>query len=420
MTYVHNDVYSYQIQDNLDLFHHQCTFREKGIMKLSKMIIAGFASVSMLIGMAACGGRTATRGSSNGSGTSIKKGDTIGISMPTKADQRWNVDGSNLKSDLQKAGFKVILSYANNSPSQQSTDINNLVSAGAKAIVVASVDGTAVGPAVNQAKAAGNIVIAYDRLIMNSDSVDYYVTFNLERTGILEADHIIDKLNLKNGGCKPTACNIELFTGSDDDNNAPYFFKGAWNLLQPYFKSGQLKDPSNHGGGITASFTNSDWKKISVHAWDQNTAQSQMDAIMSQAYSHGEKLSAVLSPYDAISQGVINSIKSHRPDMIPGTDSWPVITGQDGMDIAIHNIYWGMQGQTVFKNVALLASQTTKIISTLSNGRKPSGFGGTMNNGKMNVPSYFEKSQELTKSNLHTEVEVGFITEAQYQKDIQK
>ncbi|MFT8358747.1 sugar-binding protein [Bifidobacterium aquikefiri] len=389
-------------------------------MKLPMKIMASLASVAMLAGFAACGVGSASRGSGDSNAATIKKGDVVGISMPTKADQRWNVDGANLKKDLQNAGYKVVLSYANNSPSQQSTDINNLISAGAKAIIVAAVDGTAVGPAVAQAKAAGDTVIAYDRLIMNTDAVNYYVTFNLEMTGTLEANYIIDKLNLKNGGCKDTPCNIEMFAGSDDDNNAPYFFKGAWDLLQPYFKSGQLKDPSNHGGGITASFKNSDWKKISVHAWDQNTAQSQMDAIMTQAYAHGEKLSAVLSPYDAISQGIINSIKNHRPDMVPGTSTWPIITGQDGMDIAIHNIYWGMQGQTVFKNVALLAKQTTKIITTLAAGKKPGNFSGKMDNGKIKVPTYYEKSQQLTKANLHTEVEVGFITESQYQKDIQK
>ena len=395
--------------------------------KIGKITGVSLATVAALGLLAACGSGSA-RGS-NSSSSTLKKGDLIGISMPTKADQRWNVDGANLVKDLKKAGFKTKLAYANNSTAQQSNDINNLVSAGAKAIVVAAVDGTAVGPAVEQAKQQGDTVIAYDRLVMNTKATDYYVTFDLERTGILEANTIIDKLDLKNGGGKTTPYNIALFAGSDDDNNAPYFFKGAWDLLKPYFKSGQLVDPS---GLVTKDTTDADWKKISVHAWDQSQAQKQMDAFMTKL---GDKpLAAVLSPYDAISLGVMKSIKSARPDMSPSTpfsaknptnkSAWPIITGQDGMDIAITNIYYGAQQQTVFKDVSLLANKTTSILKDLSKGKKATSTDSPMNNGKKDVPTWLLKSDELVKNptgdqkSLDYEVKVGFITQAQYKKDI--
>lgn len=396
--------------------------------KFGKAVSIAAVGIVALSTLTACGGGT-SRGGGSSQTTSLKKGDLIGISMPTKADQRWNVDGANLVRDLEKAGFKTKLAYANNSTSQQSNDINNLVSAGAKAIVVAAVDGTAVGPAVKQAESQGDVVVSYDRLIMNTDAVNYYVTFDLERTGILEANTIINKLNLKNGGGKDTPYNIALFAGSDDDNNAPYFFKGAWNLLKPYFESGQLVDPS---GLVTKDTTNADWKKISVHAWDQSQAQKQMDAFMTKL---GQKpLAAVLSPYDAISLGVMKSIKNARPDMTPsipfsatGTQNksaWPIITGQDGMDIAITNITYGAQEQTVFKNVALLAKQTTSLFTQIADGKTPKSTDSAMNNGKKDVPTWLLKSDELVKNptgdqkGLHYEVEVGFITEAQYKKDI--
>jgi putative multiple sugar transport system substrate-binding protein len=397
-------------------------------MNYKKLANTALITITSVAVLAACSSTT-SRGSSAATSTSLKKGDLVGISMPTKADQRWNVDGANLVKDLKKAGFKTKLEYANNSPSQQSNDINNLVSAGAKAIVVASVDGTAVGPAVEQAESQGDVVIAYDRLVMNTKAVNYYVTFNLERTGILEANTIIDKLDLKGNGGKTAPLNIALFAGSDDDNNAPYFFKGAWDLLKPYFQSGQLVDPS---GLVTKDTTDADWKKISVHAWDQTQAQKQMDAFMTKL---GDKpLAAVLSPYDAISLGIMKSIKNARPDMTPtipfsasneqNKSAWPVITGQDGMDIAISNITYGAQGQTVFKNVALLADQTTSILTQIADGKKPKSTDAPMNNGKTEVPTWLLKSDELVKSptgdqkGLHYEVEVGFITEAQYQKDI--
>lgn len=398
--------------------------------KVGKVAGVTLATIAALGILTACGSSTARGGSaSTSSSTTLKKGDLIGISMPTKADQRWNVDGANLVKDLQKAGFKAKLLYANNSTAQQSNDINNLVSAGAKAVVVAAVDGTAVGPAVQQAEQQGDTVIAYDRLIMNSKAVNYYVTFNLEQTGIYEANDIINKLNLKNGGGKGQPYNIALFAGSDDDNNAPYFFKGAWDLLKPYFESGQLVDPS---GLVTKNTTDADWKSISVHAWDQNQAQKQMDAFMTKL---GNKpLAAVLSPYDAISLGVMKSIKNARPDMTPSIpfsaknpqnkSAWPVITGQDGMDIAVTNIYYGAQDETVFKNVAELASQTTSILTDLTKGTKPAPNAAPMNNGVINVPTWFLKSDELTKNptgsqkSLHFEVDCGFIPESQYQKDI--
>lgn len=399
---------------------------ENTMKKHFKSIILAMLALVSTILLYGCGSQT--RGWED-NGQILKKGDLIGISMPTKADQRWNMDGGNLVKKLEEQGFKTKLAYANNSPSQQSTDINNLVSAGAKAIVVASVDGTAVGPAVKQAKDNGATVIAYDRLIMNTDSVDYYVTFELERTGILEAQTIIDRLDLKNGGGKDTPYNIALFAGSDDDNNAPYFFKGAWDLLQPYFESGQLVDPS---GIVTKDFTTKDWKKISVHAWDQSQAQKQMDAIMTKL---GDKpLAAVLSPYDAISLGAMKSIKNARPEMSPSipfdsknptnASAWPIITGQDGMDIAITNIYYGAQEQTVFKDTSLLSDQTTDLLVDISKGNQPKSDKEPMNNGKKDVPTWLMNSDELVKNpkgdqkGLHYVVEVGFITEKQYQKNI--
>ena len=309
-------------------------------MKLAKKMMALLAGAAMCFGLAACGS-TRGGGSAKGDGAKIEKGATIGISMPTKSEERWNKDGNNLKAKLEKAGYKVILSFADDKPAQQNADIENMVNNNAKVVVVAAKDGTAVGPAVEKARDAGAKVIAYDRLIMNTDAVDYYATFQLEQVGVLEANYIIDKLGLKDGAKGPF--NIELFTGSPDDNNAKYFFKGAWDLLQPYFQSGQLVSPSRHGGGVTKDFKLSQWQAISVQSWKTEQAQKDMESILDSTYAHGEKLDAVLSPYDGITMGVINAIEAKRPDMKPGTDTWPVMTGQDAMEIAIANIAAGKQ-----------------------------------------------------------------------------
>lgn len=161
------------------------TLKDEGeYMQFTKKIVAVVAGVAMCAGLTACGG---SRTGQSGDGDKIEKGATIGISMPTKSEERWNKDGNNLKANLEKRGYKVILSFADDKPAQQNADIENMVNNDAKIVVVASKDGTAVGPAVEKARDAGAKVIAYDRLIMNTDAVDYYATFQLEQTGVLEA-----------------------------------------------------------------------------------------------------------------------------------------------------------------------------------------------------------------------------------------
>lgn len=380
-------------------------------MKLAKKMMALLAGAAMCFGLAACG---SSRGgsASKGDGATIEKGATIGISMPTKSEERWNKDGNNLKAKLEKAGYKVILSFADDKPAQQNADIENMVNNNAKVVVVAAKDGTAVGPAVEKARDAGAKVIAYDRLIMNTDAVDYYATFQLEQVGVLEANYIIDKLGLKDGAKGPF--NIELFTGSPDDNNAKYFFKGAWDLLQPYFQSGQLVSPSRHGGGVTKDFKLSQWQAISVQSWKTEQAQKDMESILDSTYAHGEKLDAVLSPYDGITMGVINAIEAKRPDMKPGTDTWPVMTGQDAMEIAIANIAAGKQAETVFKNVNELADAVYKMVVEIAEGKEVSGINGKFNNGKIDVPSKLLDPQNITKDNLDDLVKAGYVTQARF------
>ncbi|WP_018142860.1 substrate-binding domain-containing protein [Alloscardovia criceti] len=378
-------------------------------MKITKRLVAFAAAAAMMVGLGAC---STSRDGSSSSSSGIEKGATIGISMPTKSEERWNKDGNNLKTKLEDAGYKVILSFADDKPAQQNADIENMVNNNAKIVVVASKDGTAVGPAVEKAQEAGAKVIAYDRLIMNTKAVDYYATFQLEQVGVLEAQYIIDQLKLEDGATGPF--NIELFTGSPDDNNAKYFFKGAWDLLQPYFEKGVLVSPSNHGGGITASSTVDDWQKISVQSWKTAQAQTDMESILDSTYAHGEKLDAVLSPYDGITQGIINAIQTKRPDMQPGTDSWPVMTGQDAMEIAVANIAKGLQGETVFKDVNKLADAVYNMVIEIAEGKEVSGLNGSFNNGVIDVQSKLLDPVSITKDNLSDLVTAGYITQERF------
>ncbi len=382
-------------------------------MNFPKKVLAIIAGIGLCASMGACGGSRG--GEAAGSGDNkIEKGATIGISMPTKSEERWNKDGAGLKEKLEKDGYKVILSYADDKPAQQNADIENMVNNDAKIVVVAAKDGSAVGPAVEKAHDAGAKVIAYDRLIMNTDAVDYYATFQLEQVGVLQAGWIIEELGLDSGAKGPF--NIELFTGSPDDNNAKYFFKGAWDKLKPYFDSGALVSPSRHGGGVTKDFSVDDWQKIAVQGWKTEQAQKDMESILDSTYSNGERLDAVLAPNDELAQGVINAIETKRPDMKPGTDNWPAITGQDAMEIAITNIATDKQGETVYKNVNELGEAVYKIVLELAEGKEVSGINGKFNNGKIDVPSVLLDPMNMTIDNLTELVDTGYITQERFDK----
>lgn len=383
------------------------------MMKSTKRIMALISAIAICAGLGACSSTRAGFEQTGGT-QKLEKGATIGISMPTKSEERWNKDGNNLKDKLEKAGYKVVLNFADDKPAQQNADIENMVNQNAKILVVASKDGSAVGPAVEKAKDAGATVIAYDRLIMNTDAVNYYATFQLEQVGKLEAEYLVDQLGLNDGQKGPF--NMELFTGSPDDNNAKYFFKGAWEVLQPYFAKGVLVNPSKHGGGVTKDFKVDDWQKISVQSWKTEQAQKDMESILDSTYASGRKLDAVLTPYDGIAQGVINAIESKRPDMQPGTESWPPITGQDAMEIAVSNIAAGKQGETVFKDVNKLADAVYDMIIEIAEGKQVTGINGKFNNNVVDVPSKLLDPQNITGENLDELVKAKYITQERFDK----
>ena len=124
----------------------------------------------------------------------------IGVTMPTKDLQRWNQDGENMKKELEAAGYEVDLQYASNDVSTQVSQLENQVANGCDLLVVASIDGSSLGEPLKQAKEKGIPVISYDRLLMNSDAVSYYISFDNLTVGTLQGQYVIDTLDLDNAG----------------------------------------------------------------------------------------------------------------------------------------------------------------------------------------------------------------------------
>ena len=357
-------------------------------MKSWKKVLAVGAVLATTLIVTGC---SSSRTTSSDKSTD-KKEKLVYISMPTEAEERWVKDGNELKKQIKKSGYKVDLTFAQDKVEQQNSDIENAVNKGAAIIVVAAKDGSAVGPAVEKARDAGVKVISYDRLILDTKAVDYYVTFQLEKTGVWEANYLIEKLGLDKG--KKGPFNVELFTGSADDNNAKYFFKGAWELLQPYFESGALVSPS---GKVTKNFKLENWQDISIDSWKMEKAQSEMESRLAKYNGGKTHLDAVLSPYDGISKGVINAIEGQGMPWKPGTDQWPYITGQDAMVTALSDILDGKQGETVWKDTRALATKVAEVCVTILDGKKVKTT-ETMNNNKFDVPSILLDSKSVTKN----------------------
>ena len=205
--------------------------------------VAALASAALLLsGVSACsadkGTDTSTAGTEATGAATANPADTlVGIAMPTRSLERWNKDGANLEGLLKDAGYQTTLQYADNKVDQQISQLQNMVNDGANILVIASIDGTALGPVLAEAKAQGVTVIAYDRLINGTADVDYYATFDNYTVGTMQGQFIEEALGLA-GGAGPF--NLEPFAGSPDDNNAKFFFSGAWDVLLQYVEAGQL------------------------------------------------------------------------------------------------------------------------------------------------------------------------------------
>ena len=277
---------------------------------------------------------------------------------------------------------------------------------GAKALIVASIDGTALTQQLADAGKDGVKVIAYDRLINGTPDVDYYVTFDNQKVGVQQGTSLLTGLGILDADGKDTGktgpFNIELFAGSPDDNNAQFFFNGAMSVLQPYIDKGTLKVVSGQ-----TSFS-----QVATQQWKLETAQARMETVLNGFYAKGDtKLDGVLSPYDGLSRGILNATKAAG---IPN----PVVTGQDAEKPSDKLIQEGVQYSTIFKDTSKLADTASTMVDAILNGKTPEVNDTTTYNNKVKVvPAYLHQSVVITKDNLQKEIiDSGYYTQAEIDK----
>lgn len=325
-------------------------------------------------------------------------GGLVGVSMPTKDLQRWNQDGSNMQAELEAAGYTVDLQYASNDTATQVSQIENMITSGVDVLVVAPIDGSSLGTVMSQAKEAGIPVIAYDRLIMDSDAVSYYATFDNYMVGTKQGEYIVEALDLENAA---GPFNMEVFTGDPGDNNANFFYGGAMDVLQKYIDEGKLVIQSGQ----------KDFADVATANWATETAQSRMENIIASYYAGGTQLDVVLCSNDSTALGVENALAANY------TGAYPVITGQD-CDVAnVKNMIAGKQSMSIFKDTRTLATQVVKMVGQILSGEEVEvNDTESYDNGTGVIPSFLCEPVFADVNNYkELLIDSGYYTEADLQ-----
>ncbi len=352
-----------------------------------KRLIALVLAIALVFSLGACG----SPGGSSGD-------KLIGVAMPTQSLQRWNQDGENMKKQLEEKGYKVDLQYANNDVNTQIQQMENMITKGCKVLVIAAIDGAAITDVLAKAAESKVKVIAYDRLIMKSENVDYYATFDNFEVGVIQGQYIEEKLGLKDG---KGPFNFELFGGSPDDNNATYFFNGAMSILQPYIDSGKIVIPSGQ----------KDFTTIAIQGWDSAKSQARMDNLITANYAGGKKLDAVLSPNDSLAIGIVASLKNAGYGS--GDKQYPIITGQDCDKPNVIAMINGQQSMSIFKDTRTLAEKVVEMVDAVLQGKEaPANDTKTYDNGAKIIPSFLCDPVYADASNYkELLIDSGYYTE---------
>ena len=334
-------------------------------------------------------------GSSSSESGAESNGKIVGVAMPTQSSERWINDGANMKEKLEALGYEVDLQYAEDDVQAQVSQIENMIAKGASCLVVASIDSQALVNVLAQAKEAGIPVIAYDRLLMDTDAVSYYASFDNEGVGTAIGEYIEAKAGLKDATEPQT---IEFFMGSPDDNNAVLLHKGVMGVLQKYLDNGMLVCKS----GRTS------FEDTCILRWSQETAQQNCENFLSGFYAD-EDLDIACSAFDGFSYGIKAALEGAGYT----EENWPIITGQDAEVMAVKNIIAGTQTQSIFKDTGLLANKCVTMVQAVLEGTEPEiNDTTTYDNNVLVVPSYLCTPVSVDADNYkEIVVESGYYTE---------
>ena len=349
----------------------------------NKKVLALLLVIAMIFSVALTGCGGGRDGEGEGEDVSgdvgFPEGSVIGVSLPWLGTQNWKEAEVMFKDQLEAAGYEVIIQAADNKVPQQQQQIEAMIENGAKVIIVGPIDGTQLGTVLEQAAAEGIKVIGYDRLIENTTGVDAIVQYGSVLTGEIQGQALLDGLKeLKGEG----PYNIELFGGGPADPNAPNFFIGAMNILQPEIDAGNLVVVSGQ----------TDFQQCATTDWDNSKAQARMDSLLAGHYSDIE-IHGVLSPNDGIARAIITSCEAAGQPI-------PAISGLDAENESIEWVWAGKQYSTVAKPTDKLVSQTVELVKAFAAGEELPATSASADNGVKTVPVYELPPVAVNKANI--------------------
>ncbi|WP_416318327.1 D-xylose ABC transporter substrate-binding protein [Thermoanaerobacterium saccharolyticum] len=350
---------------------------------------------AMVFAFSACATTNPNQSSSNSNSKSQSNSTTntasnsgkikIGLSFDTLNLERWPHDRDFFVQRAQALGAEVLVQSANSDSQTQYSQCQNLIAQGVKVLVIIPHDGSAIAPIIEEAHKAGVKVLAYDRLIMNSD-VDAYVSFDNEKVGELQAQYIT-KLVPKG--------NYFLLEGSPTDNNAKLFEQGQKKVLQPLVDKGDIK--------IVGEQWAQDWLTQNAYNIMQNALT-----------ANNNKIDAVVDANDSTALGAVRALQEQN---LAGKVA---ISGQDADLANCQLIVEGKQSMTVYKPVREEATKAAEVAVALAKG-VDIGANGKVNNGKIDVPSVLLTPIAVDKNNMvDTIIKDGFHSLEDVYKNVPK
>lgn len=319
----------------------------------------------------------------------------VGVVLPTKDEPRWLQDQAQFESILGDAGFTNQVLFSQGSSATEKTNVETLISQGISVLIICAQDGAAAAAAVEEAKAAGVTVIAYDRLITGTDAVDYYVTFDSFAVGAAQGQYLVD--NAPEG----TGIPLYLYAGAATDNNAFIFFEGAWSVLQPKIADGTFVIANSSEAVAlqeTTELSRDEEGKIIGQVttdWDFNVAKSKAEAHLTAAGADMKGDVLVLAPNDGTSRSIADVFATDKD-----VTSY-VITGQDSEKASVQYVIDGKQSMTVFKDTRTLAADSVAMAVSVLNGETPA-TDTTYNNEAKDVPAKQTDIIVVTKDNVQS------------------
>ena len=318
----------------------------------------------------------------------------VGIVLPTKDEPRWIQDQTRFQDALTKAGYNVQILFSQGDSAKEKANVEALISQGIKVLIICPQDASAAAAAADEAHAAGVKVVSYDRLIRDTASVDYYVTFDSMEVGAQQAQYLIDHAT---GAGNP----LYLYAGAASDNNAFLFFEGAWEKLQPKVADGTFVIKNSDQAlslQSNATLTRDQEAQIIGQVttnWDFNTAKTLAESNLTKATTADKGAVFILAPNDGTARAIADAFGADKD-----VKSY-LVTGQDAEKASVQYIIDGKQSMTVFKDVRTLVNDAIAAAVAFAQGQTPAQT-KTYNNGKADVPAKPSVVISVDKSNVQS------------------